>query len=551
MEIIQRQVAIARRRLMLQRFGVWLARCLFVLLVVAALAALLPKFSSLPVPGHLWTLGWAGGAVALAFLTASVITYVTRPTLGQVAAEVDHRFALRERLSSSLQLSGEDLDSEMGRALLADAERRAEKLAVGERFGLEPSRRALLPLLPAVFLMVLVFIPDATNSNRADANVDQQAQQEAEQVKNAATALKKRLAQRRREAAAEGLKEAEELFKELERQADAISKRSDLKKKEALVQLNDIKKQLRERRDQLGSPEEMRKALSGLKEMNEGPADKIADSLEKGDFGEAKEQVEKLAEKLRDGSLTEQEKQQLAEQMEQLQERIAQAQQQHEQAKRQLQEKIEQAKQRGEAGEAAKLQEKLNQLQQMDGQMQQLQEMAESMEAAQQAMEQGDQAGAAQQLQQMADQLGDMQQELEQLEDLQDALDQLSQAKDQMGCQACQGKGCAQCQGSGNSDGQQPGDGLGKGRGQGDRPEEENDTGFYDSQVRGQLKNGKAVLAGKAGGDNKKGVTRKSVQDAVLRAITEESDPMEDQVLPRKEREHAEQYFNRLREGDN
>ncbi|MCA9195855.1 MAG: hypothetical protein KDB03_29035, partial [Planctomycetales bacterium] len=72
----------------------------------------------------------------------------------------------------------------------------------------------------------------------------------------------------------------------------------------------------------------------------------------------------------------------------------------------------------------------------------------------------------------------------------------------------------------------------------------------YDSQVRGTPRQGKAVLAGRAGGENKKGVTRKSVQDAVLEAITEESDPLEDQALPRKEREHAEDYFNRLRDGN-
>ena len=98
--------------------------------------------------------------------------------------------------------------------------------------------------------------------------------------------------------------------------------------------------------------------------------------------------------------------------------------------------------------------------------------------------------------------------------------------------------------------GQQPGNGLGEGQGQGDRPEAEDDTNTYDTQVRGDVKRGKAVIAGKAGGPNRKGVSRAELQQAVLGVLAEESDPMENQSLPRTEREHAQQYFDRLRAGE-
>ncbi len=550
MDIIRRQVAAAQRRLMLQRFGRIVTWSLFSLLLIAAISAAVPKITAISVPSNVWTLSWAIGAIVTALVIAAIATWLTRPSLTDTAAELDLRFHLNERLSSSLELSSEDRDSEMGQALIADAQRRAEGISVAERFGLQVRRSGLLPLLPLVFLGVLIFIPDATRENVADASVDKAAQQEIKQVKTAAEQLKKRLEQRRRQATAEGLKEAEELFKKLERQADKLSRRNDMTKKDALIALNDIKKQLEERRQKLGSPDEMRKALSNLKDIEKGPGDKVAKAMEQGDFDKAQQEVDKLAEKLRDGSLTDAEKEQLKNQMQQMQEQIKAATEQHEQAKQKLQEQIEAAKQAGRNEDAARLQQKMNAMQQMDGKMQQMKEMAEGMQAAQQAMEQGDPQAAADELQKIADQMGQMQQEMEQLEELEDALNQLSQAKDQMGCKECGGQGCKACQGQQNGqDSDKPGNGMGKGQGEGDRPEEESDTNSYDSQVRGQPRNGRAVLAGRAGGENKKGVTRQSVQDAVLQATTDESDPLEDQAYPKKVREHAEEYFNLLRDG--
>ena len=347
METILSRVAAARRRLLTQRFGRVATWSLFAMLLLAAIAAAIPKVWAIAVEGELWFWSWAAGAVALALLVAAVVTYVTRPTLAETALEVDRRFGLRERLSSTLALDDEARHTEIGQALIEDAERRARKISISERFVLQPHRRALLPLIPVVFLAVMIFIPNATRENLADASIDRAAQEEAQQVKTAAKQLKKRLEQQRREAEAEGLKEAEDLFKKLERQADAISKRDNLNKKEALIALNDIKKQLQERRQQLGSPTEMRKALSNMKDMENGPAEEIAKSLEKGDFGDAKEKIEELAKKLRDGSLTEEEKEKLAQQMAQLEKAIDDAAKQHEQAKQQLQQQIEQAKREG------------------------------------------------------------------------------------------------------------------------------------------------------------------------------------------------------------
>ena len=92
--------------------------------------------------------------------------------------------------------------------------------------------------------------------------------------------------------------------------------------------------------------------------------------------------------------------------------------------------------------------------------------------------------------------------------------------------------------------------GLGAGEGgKGDRPESETETNTYETQVRGKVRKGKAVITGFADGPNRKGITREDVKQAIQGSLSEKSDPSENQTLPRAEREHAQQYFDQLREG--
>ncbi|MCR9210799.1 MAG: hypothetical protein NXI28_21450, partial [bacterium] len=165
------------------------------------------------------------------------------------------------------------------------------------------------------------------------------------------------------------------------------------------------------------------------------------------------------------------------------------------------------------------------------------------------AMQQGDESAAAQAMEEMSNQLGEMQMAMSELEDLESALGDLSQSKNQMNCKQCNGDGCQACQGQGFGEGEKPGMGMGRGKGKGDRPEEETDINTYDTQVRGKVKRGRAIIAGFADGPNRKGVTRADIQSAIESNLSEESDPLEDQVLPRDEREQTREYFDRLREG--
>jgi hypothetical protein len=153
-------------------------------------------------------------------------------------------------------------------------------------------------------------------------------------------------------------------------------------------------------------------------------------------------------------------------------------------------------------------------------------------------------------MQKMASQLQQMNQADSQLQDLNELMDKLSQSKSQMMCEQCQGNGCSQCMGVGMGKmGEMPGRGLGQGRGQGERPEQETDSDFFESRVREQMKPGETLYGGKVGGENRKGTSRAEVQSAVLSSMAEEPEPLDNQPLPKSQREHTREYFNALREG--
>jgi chemotaxis protein histidine kinase CheA len=554
MNRIESQVRNARRRLILGQFGQALCVTLFAALIVATIAIAVPALRVMDIDFTTWVYAWLGGSSLAAMLAAVAYTLVTAPSVESVATEVDKRFGLKERLSSSMTLDDADRDSDFGVALVADAEKRASQLAIADRFHIKPSKIGWLPIsLVPVLAIVLALVEPAKESDAS--STEKRDVVEVKQVQTAAEQLKKRIQLQKKKAEADGLDEAKELFERMEAELNKITKRQDLSKKDAMIAMNDLKKQLEERREQLGSSDQMRRALSQMKGLESGPGEKVAKSIEKGEFGDAKEIAKQLAAQMRDGKLSEQDKEKLKKQVEQMQKALQKAVDEHKQKKQELEKKIEEARRNGNGAEAAKMQQQLNEMSQKDSQMQQMQQMADSMNKACQAMQQGDSKAAADAMEQMADQLGEMQQEMSELEDLQSALDQLSQSKDQMRCKNCGGGGCQQCQGNGmgqgfgQGQGEGEGNGLGSGSGFGDRPELEDETNTYETQVRGDVKRGKAIIAGFADGANRKGVSREDVKAAIQAELSKESDPTENATLPRIEREHAQQYFDQLREG--
>lgn len=554
MNMIETQVRRARRRLVLAKFAQLACWSLFVAWFIAATAILARAIWVLPVDVATWDWAWLGGSTAVAMLFSAAIAILTAPSLAKVASEVDSRFGLCERLSSVVSLPSHERETPMGQALVEDALRRAEPLDVGDRFTLSPTRLGWLPALPAAMVALAMFIGPAVATNTASELTPELVSQ-TNQVKTAAEMLKRKIQQQREQAEESGLKEAEDFFKKLEANLDKLATRPSMDQKDAMIAMNDIKKQLEQRCEELGTPDQMKTALSKMEDIQSGPASSVVKAMQKGDFTEAQKLAKELADKLRDGNLNEKEQQELQKQMEQVRNQLNEAAEKNERAKKQLQQQIDQAKQDGRNDDAAKMQQQMEQLEAQGAQMQQMQQMADAMNQAAQSMQEGKTGEAADALEKMAEQLGDMQAEMQQLEDLKDTIEDFAQTKEQMKCSSCAGQGCSQCKdGNGNGNNQknggQGGSGYGRGVGKGDGEEEDIDAGTYDSQVRGEPKAGRGVIAGFADGANRKGVSRQEIKDAVLGAINDKSDPLENQTLPRVERDHTREYFDRLRKGD-
>jgi hypothetical protein len=90
---------------------------------------------------------------------------------------------------------------------------------------------------------------------------------------------------------------------------------------------------------------------------------------------------------------------------------------------------------------------------------------------------------------------------------------------------------------------------MGRGRGQGPRPLQEEETGSYDSCVKQQPRPASATIVGLADGPNTKGNVREQIEAQFSDGAREPTDPLTEGRLPRSYREHTRDYFNRLREG--
>ena len=161
MDVLQLQVRRARRRLVMEQFISIATWSLFVTLLVAVVGVAIPKIWVLAVDSQTWMWSWVGGAIGAGMLTAIVWTYCVRRSALEAAIEIDRRFGLKERVSSTLALGPEERETDIGKALVTDTARRVERIEVREKFRLSPSWRNALPLLPAIIVALLAILPNA------------------------------------------------------------------------------------------------------------------------------------------------------------------------------------------------------------------------------------------------------------------------------------------------------------------------------------------------------------------------------------------------------
>jgi hypothetical protein len=531
MGTIQKQVRSARRRLTWERFLRMAPWCCFAWLWVAAAVIVADKFW--PIGVEYWV--WPAAAMGMGLLTALIGTFVRRRGDLDAAMEIDKRFALRERVSSSLALTPELLETPAGKALMEDTTRRVERIHVPEKFQVRMSRWSLVPALPAAaaFALALLWQPVTAASAKAT-----ETAQVKKVIKTQAEVMKKLAQERQKELEKKNLPELAQVFKKLEDGAERMKKDDSGDKKKALVELNDLAKDLEKRREALGGKEKIQDQFKGMKDMSRGPADKLAESLKEGDFQKAIQEIKQLRDQIKEGKLSEKQREELAKQMEEMQSKLNKMADAHKQGMEDLKKQIEQKKQAGDKEGADKLQEQLDKLAQQMPQVNKANEMAKKLGECAKCMKEGQMEQAMAEMDGMEGQLKQMKAEMDEMEMLDDAMKQLGECKN-----ACMNPGDQF-----NPDAP-PGMGMGKGRGKGDRPEDRTKTGTYSTQVKQKVGQGSAVITDFVEGPNIKGDVQQDIQTQLSEMTAAEADPLNGQQLPRAVREHAQEYFDKVREG--
>lgn len=553
MEAIHRQVARARRRLIMGQFFAALAWCWTAGLVIAAIALAAAKLFPLGVNGGIWAAAWIGGMLAVGIIVAAVWTWLRRRDPLFAAIEIDRRFELKERVSSVLALSPAELDSEAGQALVSDAVRRVEHADIPSRFAVPLGKKNLLPLVPAVLVFGLTFLADKSPPTEAAVTTSPQS---IAQIHDSAEALRKKLAQQRKEASEKGLQDVGDLIKKVEQGIKELTTKENVDRKQAMVQLNDLSKQLEARKKALGDDNKLKQELGQMKDMKNGPAEKLADALKNGRFQKALDELKKLQDSLKDGKLDPQQQAAMAKQLDAMKDALNKMVQKNQQMQQQLQKQIDQLKNSNQLAEAKRLQKQLDQLQQQQPQMDQLNRMAQKLGQCAGSMRAGKPGEASKAMDALAQQMQDIKRAAEEQAMLSQSLEELQMCKCGM---------AGNCDKDGkpirgeNSAGWQPGesekyggdiDGAGgSGRASGKRPEKESKVKFYDSRVAQKTGEGAAVVIGEADGPNMKGKARAMIQAEVESAKHEDSDPLTGQRLPRSTRDFAKEYFDSLRDG--
>ncbi len=417
-------------------------------LTLATVAILTAKFIQIPYEFDQWVKIWLIGAAALTILLPVILALVFRPSHKAIATAIDLRMNLRERISSASMMSSEEKATPMGNALWVDATRRAESLDVRDSFPVKFGSHYIRWLAPIALIACSFLLSDPSGA-AADSAANQTLT--VSQVKNSIEPLIQQVRKQREQAEKDKLDEAE-LFKNLESQLESLKSKPPKDPTKFMSELTKLQDKLEEKRREMGTGESLKKQLAGLKKLDNGPAEKLAEAMKDGEMEEASEQIQQMMEKMEKGELTKQEQEKLAEQLKEMQKALEEAAKAHEQEKKQVEEQLKQAEESGDMEKAAELAKKLDEMQQKDADMKAAQQMSQSLADAAESLSKGDQKGASQSLSEMKQQLSKMAKNAKNSQSLQELAENMNNSKRSSMCKGCSGEGCKACNGKSNSD---------------------------------------------------------------------------------------------------
>lgn len=541
-DLINRQISKARRLLWTQTILNIFAWCLIVAFSLCFIGLLVPKIWFLPYSFVSWI--WLASSALAAAVVAVSIAMFYRPSAMHSAIEIDRRFGLRERISSAIQLNGDEKQSPVGEALLNDAATKAERIEVRDHFPIKTAPQTPWVALPILSCIALFWVPDAEFPMLN--KLPGASAERLTNIKNQTKPILELIKKKRADAEEKGLQEAADEFKKIEDKLKEFQKSENVDAKKMLSDFNEIKKEIERKKDAMGGSDSLKKALDNMKNIDKGPAEKIADALKDGNFDKASDELEKMLNQMKSGNLNDEQKKQLAKQLDQMQKAVEKAQENEKAAIEDAKKELANAQNGGDLEKAAKLQKKIEQMEANAKKAKAMDAVKANMQKAQKAMQEGDEKAAQEALEGLKQNLDEMAGDEESMQELEEMMDDLQSAKNASACDACDGAGCGKCHSDKKAKDSK--NAKGEGKGAGDREENEHETKNFDSQVRDQMRKGETTFGGKVGGPNRKGVSKEDVRESILSSKPDDADAIENMSLPKAQRDQQRDYFNSIRD---
>lgn len=565
---MQRQVRAAQFRLRANR---WFDRTCWTLTAATGALAAVVLFDRLYALE--WPLGWIALILAGAAVWAATLwTYLTRTGTNVAAAALDEAAGLRERISTGLYCerdSGQQ-DDPFAQAVVDDAERISRSLSVRQHIRLRAPFTAVYAGAAMLVAVLLLLLP--TGLLVSD-GAEQQSRQ-TEEVQRTKVVVQRKLEEVKKLAeATPGLKDLKEDLEKLGLEPPGKLQNPEQVRHEAIKKIDRFADVLREQRQEnkFDQVEQVKKMLRGIKPPGEArtAAQKLTESLAKGDFKAANEQIKAMQEQLakmkspQDAAKIKQMQQQLknlAKKLsvvandKQLAQKLQQAGLKKEDVERMLQnlskKDLDQLrKQLQKQGLSQKEIDKLaQQLQKRQQACSMCRQMSQAMQQAADAAAQGQMGQAMAGLESAGDQLGELEMLEQEMNQIDSTLASLQDAKDDLDnpCPACNGTGmqdgkpCRRCRGRGGL-GPRPGRGRG-----GLAPEEQTVTAFKIHRDKVKTTKGRIIGQFLIDGQQVKGQVSDELAEAIAAEETEATDLIHRDRIPRQYQKSVKKYFSSL-----
>jgi hypothetical protein len=399
-----------QRRLFLQRLGKTFAFLCPAALVLMGVVLLILANGQLR--SDAWSLDsetflvraiWVGGSVGIAVVLSLLVAWWFHPSRRQAALMLDESFALKERISTCLELRPDEADSPAGQALLADTQKHIEKVHVPEAYPLTLSRRALLaPLALALTLLAALFCQVVTPRTSAKSEpVGPALKAELDNVSRALQEMAKEKTPPQGEKAPKG-----EALKQLMEEMNRLGERRPGSKEEARELLKDLttledrlrkqEKAMSDRVEAMKQQAEEADRLRKKKKPDEQPTPR-EQALRDGDFSKAADELQRLSREMEKDTLSPEQREKMEKEMKDLSEQL----------ERLKDVKEKDAKEREQQGGEEFSPEELEQMRQLDAaEAQALQELADELKEIEKALKEGKDGEAAEKLKKLAEKMG-------------------------------------------------------------------------------------------------------------------------------------------------